>query len=251
MKLLLKLFPRPLLIRLSIFFRPLLQLWFAGNRLEDPIDGSCYRKFLPYGYGKQLRPNALCPGTLSLERHRLLWIYLTRNTKLLQQPQKVLHVAPEQVFYKKFKALPHWDYTTTDLNSPLADVQADLRALPFGSEQFDVVFCNHVLEHILEDHKALKEIFRVLKTGGIAFLQTPINQEAATTDEDPSITDPKERSKRFGQYDHVRYYGRDFLDRIAAVGLRPEAVDVCATLSSAEIARYALPKGEWLPIGWK
>ena len=125
--------------------------------MEDPSDGSCYRKFWPYGYGKQLRPNALCPGTLSLERHRLLWIYLTRNTKLLQQPQKVLHVAPEQVFYKKFKALPHWDYTTTDLNSPLADIQADLRALPFESEQFDVVFCNHVLEHIPEDHKALKE----------------------------------------------------------------------------------------------
>ena len=82
-------------------------------------------------------------------------------------------------------------------------------------------------------------------------MQTPINQEAATTDEDSSITDPKERSKRFGQYDHVRYYGRDFLDRIAAVGLRPEAVDVCAALSSAEIVRYALPKGEWLPIGWK
>jgi SAM-dependent methyltransferase len=251
MKVLLNFFPRTFLIRMSLLIRPLLKLWYRGNLFEDPIDGSRYRKFLPYGYGKILRPNALCPGTLSLERHRLLWLYLTRNTSLLQQPLKVLHVAPEQVFYKKFRTLSHWEYITTDLNSPLADVKADLCDLPFEENEFDVVFCNHVLEHITNDHLALSEICRVLKKGGIAFLQTPINQNSDTTDEDASLTDPKERAARFGQYDHVRYYGRDFLDRIAAVGLKAEGIDVCATLDKEEIQRYALPEGEWLPIGKK
>ena len=117
MKWLLNFFPRPWLIQLSLFFRPFIKLYFSGNTFEDPIDGSRYRTFLPYGY-QNLRKNALCPGTLSLERHRLLWLYLERKTSFLTQPLKVLHVAPEQVFYQVFKQYSHWDYTTTDLHSP-------------------------------------------------------------------------------------------------------------------------------------
>ena len=170
-------FHRNFLIRLSLIFQPLLRWYFSGNQFEDPIDGSQYRKFLPYGYGEQLRQNALCPGTLSLERHRLLWLYLMKETDFLSQPLKVLHLAPEQVFYRRFKQFAHWNYTTTDLNSPLAEVKADICKLPFENNMYDLIFCNHVLEHIPEDKKAMSELYRVLKKGGTLIAQVPIEED--------------------------------------------------------------------------
>ena len=183
MKGLLNLVPRPWLITLSIWFRPLIKWYFKGNRFTDPIDGSSYRKFLPYGY-KVSRPSALCPGTLSLERHRLLWLYLERKTTLLKNKLKVLHIAPEQVFYSRFKRFNHWDYTTTDLYSPLADVKADICDLPFKDATFDLILCNHVLEHIPYDLKAMEELYRVLKKGGTLIAQVPMEAERSTTFED-------------------------------------------------------------------
>ncbi len=213
MKTLLNLVPRPWLIQLSIWFRPLIKLYFKGNQFTDPIDGSSYRKFLPYGY-QNLRQNALCPGTLSLERHRLLWLYLDRKTTFLTDSIRVLHVAPEQVFYKKFKSFSHWDYTTTDLHSPLADVKADICALPFEDNTYDLILCNHVLEHIPNDLKAMEELYRVLKPGGTAILQVPLEEDRENTFEDDSITDQQERTRIFGQYDHVRVYGQDYYNRL-------------------------------------
>ena len=217
MKWLLNLFPRPWLIRLSIWFRPFIKLYYSGSRFTDPIDGSSYRKFLPYGYQK-IRENALCPGTLSLERHRLLWLYLDRETSFLNDSLKVLHVAPEQVFYQKFKSFSHWKYTTTDLHSPLADVKADICALPFEDNSYDLILCNHVLEHIPNDRKAMSELYRVLKKGGTLIAQVPLDENRTTTFEDNSITDRKERTKVFGQYDHVRVYGKDYLEFLDQTG---------------------------------
>lgn len=247
MKLILNLVPRTWLIQLSIMFRPLIKLYYMGNRFTDPIDGSSYRKFLPYGYQK-LRKNALCPGTLSLERHRLLWLYLERKTSFLEDSIKVLHVAPEQVFYKKFKSFSHWDYTTTDLFSPLADVKADLCNLPFESNTYDLILCNHVLEHIPDDEKAIKEIYRILKPRGTAILQVPLNENRNTTFEDNSIEDPKERARIFGQYDHVRIYGKDYYDRLKSVGFEATADDFINTLSEQEQEKFGLPKDERIPV---
>jgi len=247
MKLILNLVPRTWLIQLSIMFRPLIKLYYMGNRFTDPIDGSSYRKFLPYGYQKS-RKNALCPGTLSLERHRLLWLYLERKTSFLDDSIKVLHVAPEQVFYKKFKSFSHWDYTTTDLFSPLADVKADLCNLPFESNTYDLILCNHVLEHIPDDEKAIKEIYRILKPRGTAILQVPLNENRNTTFEDNSIEDPKERTRIFGQYDHVRIYGKDYYDRLKSVGFEATADDFINTLSEQEQEKFGLPKDERIPV---
>ncbi len=122
--------PRPLLIQLSYLARPLLAFWMRGDRYEDPIDGRRFKSFLPYGYESQ-RENVLSPSTLSLERHRLLWLYLKRETDFFTAPLKVLHFAPEQAFYKRFRKLKNLDYTTTDLNSPLADIKADICEAPF------------------------------------------------------------------------------------------------------------------------
>lgn len=250
MKGLLNLVPRPWLITLSIWFRPLIKWYFKGNRFTDPIDGSSYRKFLHYGY-KVSRPNALCPGTLSLERHRLLWLYLQRKTTLLENKLKVLHIAPEQVFYSRFKRFNHWDYTTTDLYSPLADVKADICDLPFKDGTFDLILCNHVLEHIPDDLKAMEELYRVLKKGGTLIAQVPLEAERSTTFEDNNITDKAKRTEIFGQYDHVRIYGIDYYRRLESVGFKTKRVDFLKELSAEEIDKFALPIEEQIPVGRK
>jgi SAM-dependent methyltransferase len=193
-RVLLNFLPRPFLIRLSYIVSPVLAFFLKGNTFTDPIDGKSFRIFLPYGYGKQ-RENALSPSTLSLERHRLLWLYLKNETDFFTADKKVLHFAPEQCFLKQFKTLKNLDYTTTDLNSPLADVKADICNLPFSDNEFDVILCNHVLEHIPDDTKAIQELYRVLKPGGMGIFQIPQDLSRETTFEDDSITDKKNVQK--------------------------------------------------------
>ncbi|PNQ75299.1 SAM-dependent methyltransferase [Hanstruepera neustonica] len=246
-KIILNTIPRPILIRLSYVARPILAFFLKGNDFTDPIDGKSFKTFLPYGYGKQ-RNNVLSPSTLSLERHRLLWLYLQNETNFFTDNLKVLHFAPEQAFYKRFRKLKNLDYTTTDLNSPLADVKADICNLPFEDNCFDVILCNHVLEHIPDDTKAMQELHRVLKPGGWGIFQIPQDLTRDKTFEDNSITDKKERAKIFGQYDHVRVYGRDYFDRLRKSGFKVEEVDYTTKLTTEEIDRYCLAKGEIIPL---
>ena len=249
-KFILNLVPRPLLIKLSYVAQPFLVLFLKGSTYTDPIDGKSFRKFLPYGYGKQ-RENVLSPSTLSLERHRLLWLYLKNETDFFSTPKKVLHFAPEQAFYKRFKKMKHLEYTTTDLNSPIATVKADICNLPFESNSFDTILCNHVLEHILDDTKAIQELFRVMKPGGMGIFQIPQDLKRATTFEDHTITNRKERAKIFGQYDHVRVYGLDYFKKLENCGFKVEAVDFTSQLSPQEIEKYRLAKGEIIPVVYK
>jgi SAM-dependent methyltransferase len=242
----LRLFPRPLLIRVSQWLYPLLDLWYRGKGFTDPINGKSYRKFLPYGYQKQ-RSNVLSPGTLSLERHRLLWLYFDRETDFFDCVADVLHIAPEQAFVKRFKKLNHRSYVTSDLHSPIADVQADICNLPFSDEQFDWVVCNHVLEHIANDKIAMQEIYRVLKPGGTAILQVPLRLDQDTF-EDNRITDPKERARIFGQYDHIRIYGKDYQNRLEQVGFTVKMLAYAEQLTLEEQTRYAVPANEIIPV---
>lgn len=246
----LNVFPRPLLIRLSFLFRPLLTLFLKGTKYTDPIDGKRFRRLLPYGYGKQ-RNNALSPSTLSLERHRLLWLFLKNETNFFLDKLKVLHFAPEQAFYKRFKKMENLDYVTTDLNSPLADVKADICNLPFKDNEFDVILCNHVLEHIPNDTKAMQELYRVMKHKGWGIFQIPQDLKLEKTFEDSSITDKKERAKIFGQYDHVRVYGRDYFDKLRSIGFKVDEVDYTSKLSEEDINKFCLAKGEIIPVVYK
>ena len=247
-KYLLNLFPRPILIRLSYLARPVIAFFLRGKKYTDPIDGRSYRKFLPYGYEK-IRENVLAPGTLSLERHRLFWLYLKNETSFFSSKNlRVLHFAPEQAFVKRFRKLKNIQYTTTDLKSPLADVKADICDLPFENDSYDFIICNHVLEHIPDDTKALDELYRVLAPGGTAILQVPYDRNRDATLEDDSITDPRERAAIFGQYDHVRIYGMDYFDKLASVGFRAEGIDYTAALSEEQIEKYRLSKGELVPV---
>lgn len=239
--------PRPMLINLSIFLRPLIYQFYKGKQFTDPIDGKSYRKFLPYGYGKQ-RENALSPGTLSLERHRQMWLYLQNETNFFSQNHKVLHIAPEQEFLRKFKKMKNLEYTSADLFSPIVDVKADILDLPFEDNSFDVVICNHVLEHIEDDKKAMSELYRVMKKGGWGILQVPMKISLQKTYEDFSIKDPKERQKHFGQYDHVRWYGMDYFERLNSVGFVSQANFYSKKFNDAEIKRFGLNKNEILPI---
>ena len=272
-KLILNTIPRPLLIRLSYVARPIIAFSLKGNKFTDPIDGKSFKSMLPYGYETQ-RNNVLSPSTLSLERHRLLWLFLNEQTDFFQSDSvsnssntitkkirlrdaeknsalKVLHFAPEQAFYKLFRNQKNLDYTTTDLYSPLADVKADICNLPFDDNHYDVILCNHVLEHIPDDTKAMQELYRVLKPGGMAILQIPQDLKREVTFADDSITDQKERAKIFGQYDHVRIYGRDYFDKLRSIGFTVVEEDYTNKIAPELVEKYCLAKGEIIPVCFK
>lgn len=227
--------------------RPFVAFFLRGNTYTDPIDGKSYRRFLPYGYAK-VRENVLAPGTLSLERHRLFWLYLKNETTFFSAPLRVLHFAPEQAFVQKFKKQKNLTYTTTDLNSPIADVKADICDLPFKDNSFDFIICNHVLEHIPDDTKAMQELYRVLAPSGTAIVQVPYDAKREITFEDNTITDQSERTRIFGQYDHLRVYGMDYFKKLSSIGFDVSALDYTSGISSDDIERYRLCKGELLPV---
>ena len=240
--------PRPVLIRISYLFKWLIPLFYRGNKFEDPIDGKRYRKLLPYGYKDQQRENALAPGSLSLERHRLLWLYIKNETDFFTSKKKMLHIAPEQCFVDTFRNQKNLDYTTADIESPLADVLMDVQNIPFEDNTFDVVFCNHVLEHVTDDGKAMSELYRILKPSGLGIFQVPQDVNMKTTYEDATITSPEERTKHFGQYDHLRIYGMDFFDKLSDAGFTVTPYDYSSAFSTENIKRFALAKGELLPV---
>ena len=244
--------PRPWLIKVSYLVRPIIAFSLKGNNFTDPIDGKSFRKFLPYGYGKQ-RENALSPSTLSLERHRLMWLFLKDETEFFTSSKKlkVLHIAPEQCFLDIFRKQKNLDYITSDLESPIADVKADICNLPFQENSFDVVFCNHVLEHIPNDTKAIQELYRVMKKGGFGIFQIPQDLSREKTFEDDSITDRKERAKIFGQYDHVRVYGRDYFNKLRSIGFKVDEVDYTKKIAPEKLERFCLMKNEILPVCYK
>lgn len=234
--------PRTLLQRIAGWLMPLVGLLYRGNRFVCPLCGRRYRKMLPYGYVTQ-RENALCPHCLSLERHRLLWLFLERETTLFQSLPKLLHIAPEVCLMRHLK--PHYNssaesYQTADLESPLADLHFDIQQIPLQDESFEVVICNHLMEHVEDDRKAMRELNRILKKGGWGVLLSPVDLTRQTTFEDDSITDPKERTRIFGQYDHRRLYGNDFAERLREAGFEVEDVDYAARLTAEERSRYAL-----------
>lgn len=157
----------------------------------------------------------------------------------------MLHVAPEICFMERFEALENLEYITADIESPLAKVKMDIHEIPFEDNSIDIIFCNHVLEHVDDDMKALSEMRRVLKPGGWAILQVPFFYPLLkTTYEDKSIVDPKEREKAFGQDDHVRMYGEDYGTRLASSGFRVVEERLIDELSDDEKSLYALPEKE-------
>ncbi|MCA1823140.1 MAG: class I SAM-dependent methyltransferase [Mycobacteriales bacterium] len=205
-----------------------------GRRRECSICGARVRRFEPH----RGRSDAKCPHCGALERHRAIWLYLQRRTDLFTAPRRVLHFAPERGISQRLSELPNLDYTTCDLAPGRAMRVIDATEIDLPNRSVDVVFCAHVLEHVPDDRRAMRELRRILADDGWALIQVPVL--GAVTDEDPSVTDPDERLARFGQEDHVRAYGEDVYTRLAAAGFSVDLVDVRDVVTADERERYGL-----------
>lgn len=244
--------PRPLLIRLSYIFKIFAPLLYRGNRVECPVCERSFSKFLSYGSNAAHRENVLCPYDLTLERHRLMWLYLKGETDFFSKTGlKVLHIAPEQCFIHRFKKQENIDYLTADLESPIADMHFDLHKIPLEDNKFDVVFCNHVMEHVDDPIQCMKELYRVMKPGGWAIMQVPQDMNREKTFEDPNITSPEEREMYYWQKDHVRLFGRDYPNYLETAGFEVKPFHLNESLSQEQFNRYRIPSEEILYIAFK
>lgn len=202
-----------------------------------PCCQSTVRAFKHFGVVR--RPDAECPVCGALERHRLIYLYMTKKTDLFDAPRKkMLHVAPEPQLSRLLQNSEQVDYLSADLFNPNVMVKMDITDIQYPDETFDVIYCSHVLEHVPDDRKAMREFFRVLKTGGWAILLVPITAE--TTFEDPSVSSPEERERLFGQHDHVRRYGPDYVDRLREAGFTVAVDEYVRDLDEETRRRYSL-----------
>lgn len=223
-------------------FERFLSLYFVGTSHACPCCKRSYRKFL--SAGNKRRPNARCPGCGSLERHRLLWLFLRNATSLFQSPLKVLHIAPEPYLQETLSSLPNLAYVSADLSSAFAMEMADITHIPHRDSAFDVILCSHVLEHVLDDRAAMSELFRVLNPSGWAILQSPVDTNRESTYEDAKITSPQAREMAFGQCDHVRVYGLDYKDRLERAGFAVQLESYARQLPAKYRERFGIRADE-------
>lgn len=228
---------------------------YKGEDYECPVCNYKISKFLPGGLdfevirkyeivGAGYFEEMICPVCESYNRDRLALLFLQKNTNLFHDNLTLLHFAPEKGISFICKKFSNIDYLSADLGSPLADIKIDITAIPFENKSFDVIICNHVLEHVPDDIKAMSELFRVLKDNGWAVLQVPISHKLEHTFEDFSIQDPREKEKYFGQNDHVRIYGLDYVDRLRSCGFMVQRIPASTFLSISEIKKYAVIENE-------
>jgi SAM-dependent methyltransferase len=159
----------------------------------------------------------------------------------------MLHLAPEYCYLTRFKKQENLDYITGDLNSPWADHHFDCHDVPFDDNSFDVVMANHLLEHVDDDRRVMREFHRVMKSGGWGIFQVPINYNDPDTAEDPDVTDPMERERLYWQQDHVRLYGhRDYPARLREAGFAVDVVDMQELLGEERYKRLSLGEERWV-----
>ena len=220
---------------------------FYGNERSCPICDSKIRKFYTYFFPPNIkidpRPDALCPVCGSIERERLLWLYLEEYTNFFINPKKkILHIAPEIVLSDRIRKNEFIEYLSADLDPTRAMVYMDLTDIKMSDNVFDVIICNHVFEHIPDHKKAIREIYRILKPGGWAILQVPMLGEL--TFEDPAATTPEAREKIYGFAEHVRGYGKDYRDFLIAAGFSVKVDDFVKKLGDKTVKYMGLPESE-------
>jgi SAM-dependent methyltransferase len=206
---------------------------YAGSNVHCPICDASFSRFVPYGLhfpvleelsvvGGGLREYACCPGCGSTDRERLVWMYLLHELNINHKQWRILHVAPEKSLFNKLSKINSLDILTADISGRNVMVKMDITNIDIDTSQFDLIICNHVLEHIIDDRKAMAELYRVLKPGGVAILQVPMSTKLKETFEDESVTSELDRERVFGQKDHVRIYAPDYTERLASVGFKVE-----------------------------
>lgn len=222
-----------------------LRIKYSGDKVHCACCGNSFREFAPFGGSR--RRNAWCPKCESLERHRLLAMYFENKTDLYKERLRLLHVAPETIFYNKFIKQSNIDYYPADKFNklyPTGTHYIDILDIEMPDESFDAIICNHVFQYIEEDKRAMRELYRVLKKGGWAIMQVPIDKKLKKTFEDPSIVDPVEREKAFGLKDHVRFYGLDYADRLREAGFNVKIDDYTSEFSDGDNFKFGFWKGD-------
>lgn len=244
--------------RVALFFA------YQGFGRQCPFCRFKFRRFIGYpgepsplfanehvvGGGNPMK-EGICPFCSSVDRERHVLLFLKTRTLVFAQPVRMLHVAPERSLQRIFRRCKNIQYVSADLRSRLACVRTDITALSFADESFDVVICNHVLEHVPDDRCAMREIVRVLKPGGWAILQVPIAISRAATDEAPWITDPSELLRRFGQTNHVRVYARDYFHRLEEAGLTVEPFSLSKQNGESYARYFGLLRDEYIHLAKK
>lgn len=235
--------PAKFLPPVEAFRRAALTMYCRGSKYTCPICGTHLRRFLPDGHrfavltekqviGGGYFPNRRCPACKANERDRLVYLYLLHKTDVFQKPRKILHFAPENGLSNHLSKLAGTEYLTADLNANGVMVKVDVTNMQFADDFFDVIICNHVLEHVPDDRKAMREIYRTLTPNGWAILQVPISLALANTYEDFSITTARGREQAFGQSDHVRIYARDYASRLKQSGFKVEVFQWTAEIDN-------------------
>ena len=262
------LLPESISRKVKIMHLILRKYYYRGNKYQCPICKNNFRKFLTGGFdlevikeksiiGAGRRDNMLCPYCQSTDRDRLIFFFLRDKIDIFNQKLKILHIAPEPSLYKFLKKRRNLVYVTGTKYSEGIYFHknidsVDLLNIPFMDKEFDMVICNHVLEHIIDDAKAMAEIYRVLTNKGVAILQVPISYQIEKSYEDSSITDPKLREKHFGQFDHVRIYGKDYINRLENAGFQVDTYNpFIEDQENDKINLFALNKNEKLFVGYK
>ncbi len=243
------------------------RIYYFGFGHKCPLCGSRVRTMFDSGLsfpvlrvmdvvGGEQQSHDVCPVCFSHSRTRLLWEYLQREVSIGQRSStpRVLHVAPEYALMVYLSNVS--DYTGADIDPEEYRahgdvVYCDITDIGFPDNTFDLIVCCHVLEHVPRDDLAISELYRVLKPGGVAILQVPISVKLNKTIEEPSITDPRERERRFGQFDHVRIYGSDYPQRLAAGGFEVEILDPTQKWGADVVAASRLNPRERLFVGKK
>lgn len=259
-----KLIPHSLARRVREIWQQIHALFYYGDKYYCPFCENNFRKLLPGGHdlpvikekqiiGAGLRNNCVCPRCHSTDRDRLIHLYLTNFTSILSETNSLLHVAPSGSLESLLKTIPNLKYDAGikyhegfyfSKDIPIIDI----RELKYKDQNFDIIICNHVLEHIKEDLKAMKELYRVMKPGGWGLLQVPISNIIDKTYEDFTLTKNEDREREFGQFDHVRIYGSDYVDRLIKAGFKVEIVNPSADWGLKDLDKYAINKNELLYI---
>ena len=212
-------------------------LLYAGEGRFCPVCGKSSRRFKPSPIDG--REDAQCVHCDALERHRLVWLFIQKKTTLFDdKSKKMLHVAPESCLEPRFRERMGDNYITADLLNPRAMIKMDITDIQCADQSFDGIACSHVLEHVQDDRRAMREFCRVLKNDGWAIFLVPVTSDH--TIEDPSIIDPKERLRVFGQADHVRRYGPDFVNRLREAGFTVEIVGINDVVNDREAVEMGL-----------